>query len=388
MSIIGFDFGSHNGSIALWFEEKNTVEVIADDLGSRTIPCAVAFRGSEVIVGQAAMAQQHKNPLNTFDDIRGILMGSELTVHVPVLEKEITVQELASHFFRNIHNQIKQQVGKVVRESIISLPTEMTEEAKARLFEAAQAGGIRIKYAIDDAASTLLAYGLDDESLAAATVVVIDIGWSKTVVSIFSVSGGLFVPVSSQSSEEMSGKVIVRLLSEHCAKDFQRKAKFPCIDNSRAMMRLRRQCEDAIKHLSTGAEATIDIDSLCEGVDYSSKISRARFEDLVSIPLVSMKKLIGETVSSASLTQDVSHVCLAGGLAAMPKVLSIVKGMFDSAIYPRIRVEPSEVQCVGACLQGKYLFQQVTCWFCIVCFVNLRFSNRACLTVHPSALVQ
>ena len=36
----------------------------------------------------------------------------------------------------------------------------------------------------------------------------------------------------------------------------------------------------------TGAEATIDIDSLYEGADYSSKITRARFEDLISIPLI------------------------------------------------------------------------------------------------------
>ena len=56
-------------------------------------------------------------------------------------------------------------------------------------------------------------------------------------------------------------------------------------------MRLRRECEDAMKILSTGAEATIDIDSLYEGADYSSKITRARFEDLISIPLIQVKLL-------------------------------------------------------------------------------------------------
>lgn len=111
MSICGLDLGSHTGSIALWFEDKDTVDVIADDLGSRTIPCAVAYRGDEIIIGSAATSQQHKNPNNTFIDIRSLLFDSEcININVPNIEKDVAVQELTSHWFRNIHNQIKQQV--------------------------------------------------------------------------------------------------------------------------------------------------------------------------------------------------------------------------------------------------------------------------------------
>ncbi len=64
--------------------------------------------------------------------------------------------------------------------------------------------------------------------------------------------------------------------------DFSRKAKIPVSEmGSRSLMRLRRECELAIKALATGQEATIDIDSLCEGIDYSSKISRARYYEVV-----------------------------------------------------------------------------------------------------------
>lgn len=89
MPVIGLDFGSHHGSIALFHEGKEGVEVIADDLGSRAIPCAVAFRGSEIITGQAAVGQQHKNPSNTFDDLRTLLFSETTTVHVPGLEKDM-----------------------------------------------------------------------------------------------------------------------------------------------------------------------------------------------------------------------------------------------------------------------------------------------------------
>ena len=90
MTVIGLDFGSHTGSIALFHEGKEGVEVIADDLGSRAIPCAVAFRGIEIITGQAAIGQQHKNSNNTFDDLRSMLFSEETTIHVAALEKDIS----------------------------------------------------------------------------------------------------------------------------------------------------------------------------------------------------------------------------------------------------------------------------------------------------------
>ena len=151
--------------------------------------------------------------------------------------------------------------------------------------------GVRLKCMISDSSATLLAYGLDDPSLPASKVAIVDIGWSTTEVSICDVSGGLFFPLSSITSTDISGKVLVNLLADHCAKDFQRKTKQPCVESNKSMMRLRRECEDAMKILSTGAEATIDIDSLYEGADYSSKITRARFEDLISIPLIQVKLL-------------------------------------------------------------------------------------------------
>jgi L1 cell adhesion molecule like protein len=363
--LIGLDFGSHNASISLWNEDKNSIEVVADDLGSRTIPCAVAFRGDEVLTGQSAILQQHKNPANTFTDVRTLLFNPAVTtVEVPVLEKEISVVELASHFFRNIHNQIKQQVGKPVRECVVSIPQSMgnleANELKTRLFEAATAGGIRIKCTINDGTSTLMANNFDDASLPPFKVLVVDLGWSRSELSLYNVSGGMFFLLATQTTSEMCGDVMVKLLAEHCAKDFQRKAKFPCSDNKRAMMRLKRDCEDAIKALSTGTEATIDIDSLCEGVDFSTKVTRARFEDLCTIPFMQLKNAIQATLDAAKVTaDDVPKICMCGGISSNPKAISVVKGVFPSAIFARPKgLEPSELQAMGAAYQGRYLTEQ------------------------------
>jgi heat shock protein 1/8 len=361
MSVIGLDFGSHTASIAIWYEEKNSIEVLADDLGSRTIPCTVAFRGDEIITGQSAISQQHKNPNNTFDDVRSLLLNSDVSqVSVPLLEKDIQVQELVSHFFRNIHNQIKQQAGKAVRDCIISTPSELDEATKKRFTESAQAGGIRIKNFISDSAATLMAYELDDVTRAPSKTLVVDIGWSRTDISLYDVSAGMFNLLSSSSSSEVSGKVFVKLAADHCAKDFQRKTKVPCTEYSKSMLRLHRECEHAMKSLSTGAEATIDIDSLCEGMDYSAKLTRARFEDLLTIPFIHLKSCINNVLASAGTdAANVTQVCMSGGASAMPKVVSIIKGLFTTASFPKVKFESCETQCIGAATHGKNLLQQV-----------------------------
>uniref|UniRef100_A0A7S3M9Z2 Heat shock protein 70 n=1 Tax=Spumella elongata TaxID=89044 RepID=A0A7S3M9Z2_9STRA len=360
MSIVGIDFGSHTASVAIWYEEKNVVEVLADDLGSRTIPTAVAFRGDEIITGQAAISQMHKNANNTFDDVRSLLLSDSVAnINVPLLDKDLTVQEVSSHFFRNIHNQIKQQVGKVVRDCVISVPKSLDEDIRKRLVESAQAGGMRVKALIEDSVSALMAHHLDEPSTAPTRTLVLDLGWSATSLSLYNVSGGLLFPVGTTTLSEASGCTFVNLVAAHCAKEFARKHKIPCDDNKKSMMRLRRECENAMKSLSTGAEATIDIDSLCEGVDYSSKLSRARFEDLITIPFMHLKNAINALLAQAGWSADsVQQVLLSGGGSAIPKVISTLKSMFPTAKFPVGRFEPSETPCIGACLHGKFLSQQ------------------------------
>lgn len=366
MSIVGIDFGSHTASVAIWFEEKNVVEVLADDLGSRTIPSAVAFRGDEIITGEAAISQMHKNSNNTFDDVRSQLLNPEVDmINVPLLDKEVTVQEITSHFFRNIHNQIKQQVGKVVRDCVISVPSTLDESIRKRLIESAQAGGLRIKACVEDSVCALMAHQLDDANLAPTKTLVVDIGWTQTTVSLFSVSGGLFVPVVTAKVPEAGGRTFVNLVAAHCAKDFTRKNKIPCEDNKRSMMRLRRECENAMKTLSTGAEATIDIDSLCEGVDYSMKLSRARFEDLITIPFMHLKSALNTLVAQAGwAATSVQQVVLTGGGSAIPRAIHNMKAQFPSATFTVGRFETAETQCIGAALHGKFLYLQV-------CFILL-----------------
>ena len=150
MSIIGLDFGSHSSSIALYNSENDMVEVFADDMGSRCIPCVVAYRGEEVLVGQGALSQQYKNSANTVDNLRNIVERMSRceeyeAINIPALEKSLPPVDVIASYFRHIHNQVKQQVGKVVRDVVVTVPTHADAAYKEQLKIAAKAGGMRIK---------------------------------------------------------------------------------------------------------------------------------------------------------------------------------------------------------------------------------------------------
>ena len=80
--------------------------------------------------------------------------------------------------------------------------------------------------------------------------------------------------------------------------EFKRKNKKDISDNPRALRRLRTACERAKRTLSSAAQTTIELDSLYEGVDFYSSITRARFE--VGGPRLYGEGSVGPAVSGSS----------------------------------------------------------------------------------------
>ena len=251
-----------------------------------------------------------------------------------------------------------------MRDCVLTMPL-MAPEDEARLIKTAQAGGLRIKSIIPEAVAVLLAFGVDDSTFS-GTVLVVDAGWSRTEVSVYDVRAGVFHLRASKQITVFCGKVVVDLMCKHCVKDFTRRSKVPGLaDNARGVLRLHKECEQALKILSVGAETAVNIDSLFEGADYSGKLSRARVDDLCMMPYMQFKQQLAEFLESEGLTA-VSHVALAGGLAAVQKVQSTVAGVVPAAEVLRpsrgagggVMSSTAEAQCVGAALHARTICQQ------------------------------
>lgn len=174
------------------------------------------------------------------------------------------------------------------------------------------------------------------------------------------VDNGLLSCVTSLVDTEVSGANFVKIVTEYCATDFEKKIKLACRESRKAMIRLQKECEVVVRSLSSKGEVSIDIDSLYEGVDYSTKISRARFEDLSMNVFTKFRNDIFNVLSTASMdSNSIDYVSVAGGSSYIPRLSSIVKDLFPNAATPSGHVDPIEVLCVGAMLWGRYLKERV-----------------------------
>jgi molecular chaperone DnaK (HSP70) len=323
---------------------------------------SVSYSGHEVLVGMAALQQQAKNPANTFTDIRSMLFNTEKErIFIPILDKEIPIEELASHLFRHVYNQVNQQtVSKKdpLRDSFLCLPAGLSEAAaaagQARMTSGASSGGLRVKGFCPEGVSPLVAVGMDSPTSGPHVVAaVVDMGWSQTSVSFYSISNGIFCPLYSNVDKAINAKTFNDSLVKFCVKDFARRCKADCSDNKRSLTRLALQCEAGIKILLSCQETTIVVDSLFEGLDYAGKVTRSRFQDLCGSTSMGLKNFLKSSLEAAQLQAgEVSHVLFAGGGGALPFVHTLVRNMFEHAIFPKTHYESVELGCAGAAIHG------------------------------------
>lgn len=141
----------------------------------------------------------------------------------------------------------------------------------------------------------------------------------------------------------------------HFSDEFKRKYKKDLTESDRALRRLRTACERAKRTLSASTTATIEIDSLYEGVDFASSITRARFEDLCGdyfrSCLVPVEKVLKDAKMGKS---DIDEVVLVGGSTRIPKVQELIKQFFNGK-EPCKSINPDEAVAYGAAVQAAIL---------------------------------
>src|ERR1700738_3969629 len=117
---------------------------------------------------------------------------------------------------------------------------------------------------------------------------------------------------------------------QHFVEEFKRKYKKDISQSDRALRRLRTACERAKRTLSSSTTASIEIDSLFEGIDFNSTITRAKFEDLCLDYFRKCMEPVEKVLKDAKMAKsDVDEVVLVGGSTRIPKVQELIKQFFN-----------------------------------------------------------
>jgi len=186
-------------------------------------------------------------------------------------------------------------------------------------------------------------------------ILIFDLGGGTFDVSLLSIDDGVFEVKATAGDTHLGGEDFDNLLVEHFAQEFQKKNKVDIRKNARAMRRLRTQCERAKRVLSSQARADVEVDSLYEGIDFASSITRAKFEDLCNALFRACLDPVAKVLQDSKLQKtDIDEVVLVGGSTRIPKVQSLIKEFFDGK-EPNKSVNPDEAVAYGASVQAGIL---------------------------------
>lgn len=376
---VGIDLGTTYSCVGVW--KNDGVEIIANDQGNRTTPSYVAFTDTERLVGDAAKNQVARNPENTvfdakrligrkYDDpavqadmkhwpfiVKGGPGGKPLIeVNYQGIKKTFHPEEISAMVLMKMKEIAEQFIGKEIKEAVITVPAYFNDSQRQATKDAGTIAGLNVLRIINEPTAAAIAYGLDKKGQGEMNVLIFDMGGGTFDVSLLTIEDGIFEVKATAGDTHLGGEDFDNRLVDFCIQDFKRKnrSKDPS-NNSRALRRLRTQCERAKRTLSSSTQATIEIDSLYEGIDYSVSLSRARFEELCMDyfrnSLIPVEKVLKDSNIDK---RSVHEVVLVGGSTRIPKIQQLIQEFFNGK-EPCRSINPDEAVAYGAAVQAAIL---------------------------------
>ena len=376
-------FGIHvgNTSCCLAVAKDGKTDVVASPTGDRTTPAVVAFQDTEIVVGLAAKQARIRNLNNTIVNNKNLVAGElsddwKNSSPVTIIEKDgkfyykvefkekdyvTSASDILVNIYKYIFNIADSHSSDVSQcSTVLTVPLHYTKDQRDVIKSCATQAGFKVSQVISEPGAACLAYGLgQDGEEERYRCLVFRSGGLSTSVSVVLVAGGIYSVLAS-TDLRMGGDEVTNALVQYLGAEFKQKYKEDILQNKRGKVKISRGAE-TVKHvLSTLDTAHCYVESLFDGMDFSSNVTRARFDNQVGKVLTDILAPVSSLLSSVGLTTtDISKVVMAGGTSKVVKLQSALSSMFPGAEILS-SFSPDEVIAMGAAVQASYISKDPT----------------------------
>ncbi|XP_010063599.1 heat shock 70 kDa protein-like [Eucalyptus grandis] len=377
---IGIDLGTTYSCVGVWQHDR--VEIVPNDQGNRTTPSYVAFTDTERLIGDAAKNQVAMNPHNTVFDAKRLIgrrfsdpsVQSDMK-HWPFRvvagpgdkpmivvshkgeEKQFSPEEISSMVLTKMREVAEAFLGHPVNNAVVTVPAYFNDSQRQATKDAGAIAGLNVLRMINEPTAAAIAYGLDKKasSTGEKSVLIFDLGGGTFDVSLLTIEEGIFEVKATAGDTHLGGEDFDNRLVNHCVQEFRRKYKKDISGNARSLRRLRTACERAKRALSSTTQTTIEIDSLFEGTDFYTTITRARFEELNMDLFLKCMEPVEKCLRDAKIDKgQVDEVVLVGGSTRIPKIQQLLQDFFNGKELCK-SINPDEAVAYGAAVQAAIL---------------------------------
>ncbi|EMT61617.1 Heat shock 70 kDa protein [Fusarium odoratissimum] len=372
---VGIDLGTTYSCVGIFREDR--CDIIANDQGNRTTPSFVGFTDTERLIGDAAKNQVAMNPQNTVFDAKRLIgrkfadpevqadmkhfpfkivdKGGKPNIEVEFKgeTKTFTPEEISAMILTKMRETAESYLGETVNNAVVTVPAYFNDSQRQATKDAGLIAGLNVLRIINEPTAAAIAYGLDKKVEGERNVLIFDLGGGTFDVSLLTIEEGIFEVKSTAGDTHLGGEDFDNRLVNHFVNEFKRKHKKDLSTNVRALRRLRTACERAKRTLSSSAQTSIEIDSLFEGIDFYTSITRARFEELCQDLFRSTP--VDRVLTDAKIDKSLVHeIVLVGGSTRIPRVQKLITDYFNGK-EPNKSINPDEAVAYGAAVQAAIL---------------------------------
>ena len=376
---IGIDLGTTYSCVGIW--ENDRPEIIANNYGDRTTPSCVIFTNDGQLIGEDVIDYLNIDPKNIISSVKR-MMGKNFIDELlqsdikrwpfKVIEKnngkpyiqvnykneikDFSPEEISAMILSKMKEIAEYYIGQEVTNAVITVPAFFNNAQREATKKAGEIAGLNILRIVNEPTAAAIAYSFDKlEPNDNINILVVDLGGGTFDVTLLNVNNKKFEVLASSGDTHLGGDDFDNRLVDYFVKEFQEKFKIDLTTNPKAMRRLKAKCE-SIKHkLSSSQKVKIYIDRLYDSIDFSSSITRSKFEEINMDLFKRIIKPFDDVIKDSGLKKsDIHKIVLVGGSCRIPKIQSLISEYFDRKDLSK-NINSEEAVAQGATILSAYL---------------------------------